>query len=194
MISEPDIADAKDRLRQTVRERRRMVTPEQAARAGRDLAQGFALHCTIPAKSKVSGYWPSRYEIDPRPLMEMLSSQGHRICLPVVVERDQPLIFRAYRAREPLVKGNGAMVPDPAAPEFEPDVLLVPLVAFDRQGGRLGQGAGYYDRTLEKLRQHRAVQAIGIAYALQEVDAVPLADYDQSLDGVLTESGYFPKG
>lgn len=194
MISEPDIADVKDRLRQAVRERRRLVTPDEAAKAGRDLAQGFALHCAIPAKSKVSGYWPSRYEIDPRPLMAMLSGQGHRICLPVVVERDQPLVFRAYRAREPLVKGNGAMVPDPAAPELEPDVLLVPLVAFDRRGGRLGQGAGYYDRTLEKLRQRRAVQAIGIAYALQEVDAVPLADYDQSLDGVLTEQGYFPKG
>jgi 5-formyltetrahydrofolate cyclo-ligase len=194
MISEPDIADVKDRLRQSVRERRRLVTPEQAQKAGIDLAQGFAKHCTIPPKSTVSAYWPSRYEIDPRPLMAMLSGQGHRICLPVVVERDQPLIFRAYRAREPLVKGNGAMVPDPAAPELEPDVLLVPLVAFDRQGGRLGQGAGYYDRTLEKLRTRRAVQAIGIAYALQEVDAVPLADYDQSLDGVLTEQGYFPRG
>jgi 5-formyltetrahydrofolate cyclo-ligase len=194
MIQEPDIADVKDRLRHAVRERRRQVTPEQAAKAGRDLAQGFARHCVIPAKSKVSAYWPSRYEIDPRPLMEMLSEAGHQICLPVVVERDQPLIFRVYRAGDALVRGNGAMVPDPSALEIEPNVLLVPLVAFDRQGGRLGQGAGYYDRTLERLRERGAVQAIGIAYALQEVDAVPLADYDQSLDGVLTESGYFPRG
>ncbi|MBI3514336.1 MAG: hypothetical protein HY060_09780, partial [Proteobacteria bacterium] len=90
---------------------------------------------------------------------------------------------------KPVVKGNGAWVPPAAAAVREPDLLLVPMIAFDRHGTRLGQGAGYYDRTLLALRAARAITAIGVAYAVQELPDIPTGPYDQPLDAILTEAG-----
>ena len=145
----------------------------------------------IPMPSRdavVSGYHPTGSELDPRPLLAMLRSQGHEIALPVVLERGAPLIFRAWREGNAMSEGAfGVREPLPEASEVKPDVLLVPMLAFDRRGFRLGYGGGFFDRTLASLRQDGAPIAIGIAFAAQEVDRVPVAEYDQPLNWIITE-------
>lgn len=187
------IADLKESLRQTVRERRRQITPDQVTASARALVENFRKHCNVAPGLTVSAYWPSKFEIDIKPLIKDLLKGGNPICLPVVIGKEKPLIFRRFAWGDELVRGNGAWVPDDTMTEAVPDFLLVPLIAFDRNGGRLGQGAGYYDRTLEQLRAVKPVRAIGIAYALQEVAEVPRDQYDQKLDGILTEAAFHPQ-
>ncbi len=182
------LIEAKQALRTEVRLRRRAAHDSAGAAAALALVAQFERHVTVPSGAVVSGYWPAGSELDDRPLLERLAAQGHRIALPVVIERDAPLIFRVWRPGDPVVKGNGAWVPEASAPTLEPDVLLIPMVGFDRCGTRLGQGAGYYDRTLLKLRGERAITAIGVAYACQELSEIPTGPYDQPLDAVLTET------
>jgi 5-formyltetrahydrofolate cyclo-ligase len=127
-------------------------------------------------------------EIDPLPLMKRFSSGGARLALPVIAGRGRPLLMRAWNFGEPLVSGVwGIREPPVQAAEVEPDILLVPLVAFDRAGRRLGYGGGYYDLTVARLRAHKPVVAMGIAYAIQEIAGVPVAPHDATLDLVLTE-------
>jgi 5-formyltetrahydrofolate cyclo-ligase len=136
----------------------------------------------------VSGFMPMKGEIDPLPLMKRFSSGGARLALPVIAGRGRPLLMRAWNFGEPLVSGVwGIREPPAQAAEVEPDILLVPLVAFDRAGRRLGYGGGYYDLTVTRLRAHKPVVAMGIAYAIQEIAGVPVAPHDATLDLVLTE-------
>ena len=138
----------------------------------------------------VSGYWPMRSELDIRPLLELLAEAGRDVALPAVLGPGQPLEFRRWRPGEALVAGRfGTAHPAPEAKRLEPDVLLVPLLAFDAAHHRLGYGAGFYDRTLAALRRHKPVLAIGVAYAAQRVEAVPRDAWDEPLDLVLTEEG-----
>ena len=138
----------------------------------------------------VSGYYPYRSEIDVMPLLERLAGQGMQIALPVVVESEQPLIFRSWKPDDPTKKGElNIEIPLESSPEVEPDVLLVPLLAFDDRGYRLGYGGGYYDRTLEQLRAKKDIVAVGVAYAGQEVGAVVRGVVDQPVDWLLTENG-----
>jgi 5-formyltetrahydrofolate cyclo-ligase len=137
----------------------------------------------------VAGYYPIRSEIDPTPLMQKLAAQGARLALPAIVARDQPLAFRAWSAGDSLVRGRlGIFEPSPDAPPVVPDVVLVPLAAFDRSGQRIGYGAGHYDRSLAPLRAAGPVVAIGVAFAAQEIEAVPALPHDVALDYVLTEA------
>jgi len=121
--------------------------------------------------------------------MSGLAARGHPLALPRVQGRGRPLAFHAWRPGDPLLAGPfGVMEPDPDAPALRPRVLLVPLLAFDRQGGRLGYGAGYYDLVLHALRALCPPPlAIGVAFAAQEVDRVPTGPRDQPLDAVVTE-------
>jgi 5-formyltetrahydrofolate cyclo-ligase len=136
----------------------------------------------------VSGFMPIRSEINPLPLMQALARAGARLALPVVAGRGEPLIMRAWEWGEPLAAGQwGIREPKPEAPEVAPDVLLVPMLAFDRSGYRIGYGAGYYDMTIAKFRAMKGVLAIGVAFAAQEVAAVPTTPRDARLDLVLTE-------
>ncbi|MCW5732408.1 MAG: 5-formyltetrahydrofolate cyclo-ligase, partial [Alphaproteobacteria bacterium] len=130
-------------------------------------------------------------ELDPRPLMELLAERGGRLALPGAARPGQPLVFHAYRWGDPLRPGPfGVMIPAEGAPELLPDMVLVPLLAFDRQGGRLGYGGGFYDRTLEALRRARpALVAVGLAFAAQEVACLPHEAGDQRLDWIVTEHG-----
>lgn len=156
---------------------------------GRRLAGNFHAAVTVPAGAVVSGFWPSKGEIDVRPLLGDLAAAGHACALPVVAGRGRPLVFRAWTPETVLVRGVlDIPVPPGDAAVLEPDFLLVPLLAFDRAGNRLGWGAGYYDITLDALRATRAVTAIGIAYAAQEVDFVPHGPQDQRLDWIITET------
>ncbi len=137
----------------------------------------------------VAGYMPVRHEIDVRPLMEQIAESGRTLVLPVVMKRDAPLAFREWAPGEPLQEGAfGVPVPLPDRPEHVPDILLVPLAAFDRDGYRLGYGGGYYDRTLAALRgREDAVTAVGVAYSGQEMDRVPREETDQPLDWIVTD-------
>jgi len=136
----------------------------------------------------VAGYSPVRSECDPVPLMRTLAAKGAQLALPIVEGEERPLSFAEWHQGEQLVAGpHGILQPRPNAAAVEPDILLVPLVAFDRRCCRIGYGAGYYDRTLASLRKTRVVVAVGVAFAAQEVEAIAADDHDERLDLVLTE-------
>jgi 5-formyltetrahydrofolate cyclo-ligase len=158
--------------------------------AGLALMQHFKQAIEVPAGVAVSGFWPMGEEIDIKPLLAQLHASGHRVGLPVVVKKGEPLIFRHWHPGMALVAGGfGTEVPPPSAPELEPDVLIVPLLAFDAEGYRLGYGGGFYDRTLDKLRTGSAADplAVGVSYSAQHVARVPRDDFDQPLDWIVTE-------
>jgi 5-formyltetrahydrofolate cyclo-ligase len=136
----------------------------------------------------ISGFMPFKNEIDPLPLMRVLAGHGARLALPAVIGRGKPLVMREWAFGEPLAVGGwGIREAKPEATAVEPEILLVPLVAFDRAGQRLGYGAGYYDLTITQLRARKAVITVGLAFAAQEVPAVPVSPHDARLDLVLTE-------
>jgi 5-formyltetrahydrofolate cyclo-ligase len=137
----------------------------------------------------LAGYSPIRSEIDPVPLMQHCGMQGARLALPVIITRDEPLIFRAWSSADALVLGSlGIKEPLTGAPELIPDILLVPLAAFDRAGHRIGYGAGHYDRTFAQLRAIKPFIAVGVAFDTQEIEAIPMQPHDVALDYVLTET------
>ena len=137
----------------------------------------------------VAGYSPIRSEIDPVPLMQALAAQGARLALPVIIARDAPLMFRVWSPATALVAGSmGILEPPPEAPQLMPDIVLVPLAAFDRAGHRIGYGAGHYDRTFEQLRAIKPFVAVGLAFDVQEIEAIPMQPHDVALDYVLTET------
>jgi 5-formyltetrahydrofolate cyclo-ligase len=136
----------------------------------------------------ISGFMPLKSEINPLPLLQKLAESGARLALPAIAGRGKPLIMRAWEFGAPLDRGQwGIREPKPEAPEVAPDILLVPLLAFDRAGHRLGYGAGYYDMTIHRLRAMKPVTAVGIAFAAQEVPKIPTTPRDERLDLVLTE-------
>jgi 5-formyltetrahydrofolate cyclo-ligase len=160
---------------------------------------GETLSALLPARlvagpgAVVSGYWPFRSEIDPRPLMRRLSQAGARLALPVTPERAShaPLTFRIWTPESVLAPGSFQVhEPPPESETVEPDLLLVPLLAFDRAGHRLGYGAGHFDRTLQRLRALKPLTAVGLAYAAQEVASLPADPHDEKLDGIVTEKAY----
>jgi 5-formyltetrahydrofolate cyclo-ligase len=142
------------------------------------------------SRSVVSAFFPYKSEIDTRLLLGRLAGEGWTTCLPIVIALGEPLIFRRWLPGEPTEPGVWD-IPKPlsTAPLVQPDVLLVPLMAFDHKGFRLGYGGGFYDRTLEMLRTKKSITAIGVAYSAQEVDSVPHDRHDQRLDYVMTEKG-----
>ena len=140
----------------------------------------------------VSGYSPIRSEIDPTPLARELAARGARLALPAIAARGQSLRFRAWSPGDRLIGGAlGILEPSPAAAEIIPDIVLVPLAAFDKSGHRIGYGAGHFDCTLAQLRKSKAFRAIGMAFADQEVAVVPALPHDVALDYVLTETTVF---
>lgn len=174
--------------------RRDALPPEQRAQAAAALAR-LADRITVRPGEVVAGFVPIRSEIDPRPLMQRLHAGGARLALPLIGARDAPLSFRAWAADDPLIAGPlGILEPAASAAPCEPDIVLVPLAAFDRAGHRIGYGGGYYDRTLRDLRARRAVRALGVAFAMQQVETIPASRHDASLDAVLTEAGVIETG
>lgn len=136
----------------------------------------------------VSGYSPMKTEFNPVPLMRRLADAGATLALPVTPKRGHPLIMRAFAFGDELISGVwGIREPKPEAPEVFPDIMLVPLAAFDRAGQRIGYGAGYYDLTIARIRAMKPVIAIGLAFAVQEIANVPATPFDQPLDLVLTD-------
>ncbi|MFC0408070.1 5-formyltetrahydrofolate cyclo-ligase [Roseomonas elaeocarpi] len=179
-----DVAARKRSMRRSLLARRATIPTEGAAEAAwaQLLASGL-----VPAGAVVSAYWPLGHELDPRPAMLGLLALGHTVILPVTAARGQPLTFRQWDPAVPLRDATfGLREPPPEAPERRPDLLLVPLLGFDRRGHRLGYGAGYYDRTLESLP---GATALGFAFAEQEVAEVPTGPGDRPLHAIVTERG-----
>jgi len=163
---------------------------QRVAAAAAVAARGLPF--AIAPATVVAGYSPIRSEIDPRPLMQNLAAGGAVLALPVIVGSDRPLQFRAWSDEAKLRRGRlGILEPPPEAAELAPDVLLVPLAAFDRSGHRIGYGAGHYDRTLGELRRWRPITAVGLAFAVQEIANVPALAHDVVLDYVLTDTRVF---
>lgn len=150
---------------------------------------GSNLIALIPGQD-VSGFFPIRSEVDVRPLLQRMEAKGARISVPVVLDK-QTIVFRELLAGAPLVRtGFGTFGPGEDARIVDPDVMLVPLAAFDRVGHRIGYGAGYYDRAISRLHaMGRQPRLIGVAFDCQEIDIVPAEDHDVALDAILTESG-----
>ena len=186
MAQYTQIDDLKADLRREALARREALPADVRAAA----AEAIAAH-KFPVAIKpgvVSGFSPMRTEINPLPLMRKLEAAGAKLALPVVAGRGQALIMRAWNFGDPLARGVwGIRQPTADAPEVVPDIVLTPLTVFDRRGHRIGYGAGYYDMTITKLRALKSIVAIGIAFAVQEVDEVPDTPRDARLDLVLTE-------
>jgi 5-formyltetrahydrofolate cyclo-ligase len=166
------------------------MTPQARIEAGQTMAVHAGDHIAFASGTVISGFWPIRSEADIRPLMAHLRARGARLCLPVVLDRET-IVFRAWEPDAPVVKtGFGTTGPGPEAALLEPDILLVPLSAFDTAGNRIGYGAGHYDRAIDRLKaKGRAPKLIGIAFDCQEVASVPVEPHDVPLDAILTESG-----
>jgi 5-formyltetrahydrofolate cyclo-ligase len=181
------IAKQKVDMRAAAQERRdALPANERKAAAEAIAARKFPL--AIALGTIVSGFMPLKSEINPLPLLQKLAEAGARLALPAIAGRGKPLIMRAWEFGAPLERGQwGIREPKPVAPEVEPDILLVPLLAFDRAGYRIGYGAGYYDMTIHRLRALKAVTAVGMAFAAQEVPKIPTTPRDERLDLVLTE-------
>ena len=181
------LSDKKAELRREAMARRDALPPEARQAAAEAIAaRKFPL--AIAPGVIVSGFMPLKSEINPLPLMRKLAGQGARLALPVVAGRGKPLMMREWVFGEPLVAGVwGIREPQPEAAVVDPDILLVPLLAFDRAGHRIGYGAGYYDLTLAQRRARKLVIAAGLAFAIQEIAAIPATPRDARLDLVLTE-------
>jgi 5-formyltetrahydrofolate cyclo-ligase len=186
-MSDAALIGAKAALRREALARRDTLPAELRQAAAETIARrDFPLD--IRPGVLVSGFSAIGTEINPLPLMRRLAERGARLALPVVVGRGRPLALRAWAFGEPLDKGQwGIREPRPDAPEVDPDIVLTPLAAFDRTGHRIGYGAGYYDLTLAGLRARKPIVAVGLAYAAQEIAAVPATARDARLDLVLTE-------
>ena len=176
--------------------RRRLAdeVPDAAERAARRLPLS-----RFSRFSMIGVYRPQGSELDPGPILRAIldfdPGRAHA-ALPVAVDRNSPLKFRLWAPGGDILVSDALGIPAPpaSAREVLPNLVITPLLAFDRKGGRLGQGAGHYDRTLAELRKVRPVFVLGVAFAGQEVDAVPLDAHDQRLDAIVTETAYIEVG
>lgn len=189
-MTRPDTsAGPKQEMRERMRRARAGLSAGERVRAAGALAARGVEALRDRRGAIVAGYAPMPGEIDVLPLMERLEERGHALCLPVVEGEGLPLVFRRWRPGDALEAGRmGVRAPAAASAQVMPQIVLVPLLAFDRRGYRLGLGAGFYDRTLEALRATEPVLAIGVAFDEQEVETVPREAHDQRLDAIVTPS------
>lgn len=195
-MDQPDIVAEKKALRTRMKAVRAGISVrEQQEGAAAIAARGLDGIPGVAPGGIVSGFLSIDSEINPGPLMTKLRRAGHPLCLPVIAAKGQPLIFRAFQPGDALKTVQwGIREPTDDKPELLPDIVLTAGLAFDPQGYRLGFGGGYYDRTLRRIRDIKPVLAIGLAYDVQRIDAVPHLDYDERLDWILTPSGPFRCG
>lgn len=185
-----DVRERKQALRKDATASRAAAAATADGAAAERLADNFQEAVPAPDGAVVSGFHPFGEEIDVMVLLRHLSAAGHELALPVVAAPGEPLVFRRWRKGDAMDEGPfGIKEPRAEAPVLTPEVVLVPLLAFDRRGYRLGYGGGFYDRTLAGLRAGGKVLAAGVAYAAQEVEDVPREDTDEPLDWVVTERG-----
>lgn len=185
-----DLKASKAEIRKSVLQARNALPEALRNAAAQSITQHFSSGITLPEKSCVSGFWPIRSEIDPRPLMQRLEVQGMTLCVPAILDA-QTIEFRAMSFGDTLVEtGFGTMGPPADAPVVDPYIMLIPLAAFDRAGNRIGYGAGYYDRAIAALHQkNKHPLLIGVAFDAQRVDHIAHEPHDVALNYILTETG-----
>ena len=182
------IEQAKDALRKTARARRTGLADGARAEAARAAAYHFETDVPYDMGDVIAAYWPIRDEMDSRPLLLSLMDAGLTVCLPVIAGNAQPLIFRVWEPDAPLYEaGLGTLAPGDLAPAAVPDIMVMPLLGFDKSGTRLGYGGGYYDRTIEVASKKPLL--VGYAFATQELPEIPREDHDVPLDLLVTEAG-----
>jgi len=182
------LIDEKRILRGTMLAWRSGLSEDDRRAAATGLVEMWRLERPVQTPTVISGFWPMAEELDIRPLMIELHNQGCQLALPVVVAKRQPLAFRAWRPGDPLEAGVfGTLHPSPRREVVEPDALIVPLLAVDEEGWRLGYGGGFYDRTLETLRAKKNTVAVGVGFNAQLLPEVPHGPSDQRLDWLLTD-------
>lgn len=189
MTSEaPKVADLKTRLRQAAKRQRMTLNVEQET-AAEDAAANFMACIALEDTSIVAGYAAHHTELNAWPLMHLLHKSSTTCCLPVLRGTAESLQFRHWCPQAQLSANHlGIQEPGAAAEVHRPDIVVTPLLAFDRQGHRLGYGGGYYDRTLQELRLAGTVTAVGFGYGAQEIDEVPAGDFDERLDWIVTDT------
>lgn len=184
---------AKTRLRSEADARRRAIPADFRKTSAAAIARHFFDAVPIEQAQVVAGYWPIRDEIDTQAILLQLMQRGQAVCLPVVRGQNEKLDFRLWEEGAALYpSGFGILAPAETAPVAIPDIVLMPLLGFDRLGTRLGYGGGYYDRTLGALAQKPLL--IGLAFAAQEFPRIPRETHDHPLDMVITENGARPFG
>jgi 5-formyltetrahydrofolate cyclo-ligase len=182
------IEETKAALRTEAHKRRAQLHPSLRLDAANDAVAHFLGHLPPGKGEVVAAYWPIRDELDIKHLIVRLMDAGQPVALPVVLGDEEPLELRLWQEGAPLYEaGFGTLAPEHGAPRVEPDVILMPLLGFDRHGTRLGYGGGYYDRTLAHLA--RRPRLVGFAFARQEIDHIPRDAHDVPLDAVVTELG-----
>ena len=185
---EASIEEAKAALRTRARAQRAAIASALRDEAAAAAANYFLEGVPLTPADVVAAYWPIREELDVKPLLMRLMDSLQPVCLPVVVGDEEPLDMRLWEQGAPLYpSGFGTLAPSEIAPRAEPDVVIMPLLGFDREGTRLGYGGGYYDRTLASLRKRPRI--IGYAFAAQELPHIPRQPHDLPLDAVVTEAG-----
>jgi len=188
-LSALDIRNQKDQLRKESSERRAALHATYSEAGAASLARLAISALPLTNGKYIAGYSSIKSEIETTPLLRALRELNIKVALPVVIGAGLPLVFREWTAGDPLMNGlHGTRHPSRRSNAIEPDLVLIPLLAFDSQGGRLGYGAGYYDRTLHELKQKRAgVLSVGVAYDEQQVEEVPTGTGDSRLDAVITD-------
>jgi len=181
----------KTALRKDLTAARRLAATAENGRAGLSLMRVFLREGPeISSGTNVSAFWPIKTEINVVPLMDKLAEAEANLCLPVAPDRFGDVEFRRYDKGTAMTEDAwGIPGPDFESEVLVPDVMLVPLLGFDGNGGRIGYGAGIYDRVIKRFREQGEVVVVGIAYAAQEVARVPMTNGDQMLDWVITEKG-----
>ncbi|MGH1350248.1 MAG: 5-formyltetrahydrofolate cyclo-ligase [Methyloligellaceae bacterium] len=180
----------KNRLRKQLKPQREKITDEEYQSSAALLASADLTKLGINQNSVIAGYYPIRRECNCLQLLENLHNQNIVTALPVIRGDELSLHFREWAPADLLISGQlNIPEPDSKARNVTPDILLIPLLAFDKNGYRLGYGKGHYDRTLAELRKNASVTAVGIAYDAQEIPQIPFDQYDQRLDWILTPSG-----
>lgn len=187
-------AGDKQALREELLERRNAIAPLVREKAALDIAHTNLSFAGITSKTTsaktVSGFYPFGSELDARPLLGKLANAGFTTALPVIIAKAQPLVFRAWKPGDPLIKGVWDIpVPHLKADQVIPEIVLVPLLGFDDEGYRIGYGGGYYDRTLARLAETRKIVSVGLAFTTQHMSYIPREAHDIPLDWILTEKG-----
>ena len=176
----------KPALRREALARRDALLPALRTEASLAIVEGVSAALSAHAAGPVAGYMPIRSEVDPRPAMQRLAERGFSLALPRIVDDD--LVFHDWRADAPLTRGAfGIPEPEATTSIVRPVALLVPMAAFDRRGHRIGYGRGFYDRAIERLAHEGPVVTIGLAFSVQETQAVPAETHDRALDWIVTE-------
>lgn len=185
---------SKAALRQGLLQQRLQLSPAAQKTAAEKICQLFFQQVKVPAGAVVAGYWPVRGEVDGLPILRELLRRKHLCALPHVAGEGRPLEFRSWNDSTQMVMGKYD-IPEPAAGEvIVPDIILVPLAAFDKTGHRLGYGGGFYDRTLAALKKEKHVLAIGFGYEMQGCDTLPVDENDVRLDMVITDKNVYRFG